>query len=125
MSEATTPQGAVEMTVSELAQQVADRYRATWGDTFRDRGETLLLNSAAFPAAITVFVCGEDDDAQTATLMLQGMIAREGDGLSAFGQRFMEALLCWLARQVYQARVEAADTPPVSAQILRMEDYQS
>lgn len=125
MSKTTTQQGAIEMTMAELAQRVADRYRAAFGETFRDRGEMLRLNTPAFPAAITVFVCGEDDDAHTATLMLQAMLARDGDGLSNFGVRFIEALLFWLADQVYQAKAEATNPPPPLAQLLRMEDYRS
>lgn len=125
MSKTTTQQWAIEMTVAELAQRVADRYRAAFGETFRDRGEVLRLNTPAFPAAITVFVCGEDDDAHTATLMLQAMLARDGDGLSNFGVRFIEALLFWLADQVYQAKADVANPPPPSAQLLRMEDYRA
>lgn len=125
MSKTTTQQGTVEMTVPELAQQVADNYCIAWGYTFQAHGEVLRLNTPAFSAAITVFVFGEGDDAHTATLMLQSMLVRDGDGLSAFGQRFMEALLLWLAQQVYQAKAKANDPPSPSAQLLRLEDYRA
>ncbi|MBW3777752.1 hypothetical protein GL272_12595 [Aeromonas veronii] len=123
MSKTTTQQGAVEMTVPKLAQQVADNYRIAWGYTFRAHGETLRLNTPAFADAIAVFVLGDGEDAHSATLMLQAMLERDRDGLSAFGQRFMEALLLWLAQQVYQAKDEANNPPRPSAQLLRLEDY--
>lgn len=122
------------MTVPELAQRVADCYRAARGDTFQDRGVVMPINHAEFPASIAAFVrelhkVRADDvgGEHMAAQMLQDMLIDDGNQLRHVGLGLVDVLLCSIVDEIHQVMKEATDTgsPEALAMLRRIGEFRS